>query len=187
MKLTFKFVSALFVSISMLICLIGCSDKPLNPTSTPQTAPLPTNSYTYGSTFKFSDFTITMGNSDEARLSVLLRNDSYYNGNLYFYIPVTITNNSNKPSKLNYYYVSFFCPDGSPEMQYKKEMGFKDDFSNMDNLEPGETKTVRMYVVYESNGDYIFSFKNTNENIVFKLAIDTNKMPKLPKSQTPQF
>lgn len=81
---------------------------------------------------------------------------SDYYGQSVVRIPVTITNLSNSPHSLNYYYYTLFGTSGveSPDVR----IYFDDDVSRGGDLLPGKSYVVYFHIIYDGDGIYTIVF-----------------------------
>lgn len=120
-------------------------------------------------TFTFGDFEISIGNNYSI---VQVENEySQYNGKDVIKLPVTLKNTSDRSTHLNMFYHTYYGPSG--KSLAKVAVLFSDDsLDYASDLEPGESYTKYMYILYDGDGKYRIEFNNYKEKKTVEFTIN---------------
>ena len=122
---------------------------------------------TYGDTFTFDGFEITISNNIE--WATVENQFAEENGMDVALVPVHIKNNSGETGMLNMFYYKFFGPSG---VELSSLAGYFEntlDFSG--ELRDGAETDSYFALLYEGDGDYYIEFDNYSDKLEVKLPI----------------
>lgn len=180
-----KKVQLVFLAAILTISMVGCSgpkpqvpeeesvDKPAvtqraKATSRPTPTPVPAaKELSFGDTFAFDGFTITLGT--EMEWDVLDNQFSDLDGADVMKLPIHLVNNSGETGSLNMFYIKKYGSKGttldSVGAYFDGEVNFAGD------MRSGAEMDTFMAILYDGDGDYYIEFDNYKEKIEVKLPV----------------
>lgn len=137
------------------------TQKP-TPTPEPQAKEL-----TFGDTFDFDGFTITLGTAVE--WDTVQNQFSDLDGADVIKLPIHIVNNSGETGSLNMFYIKKFGSKGTALESVGSYFDGEIDYAG--EMRPGAEMDSFMAILYDGDGDYYIEFDNYSENLEVKLPI----------------
>ena len=137
--------------------------------------------YVLGETFEFDGLEITIG--EEIGFG-RITNASWptLEGEYYFYLPVMLTNISDKSNRINMFDHTVFAPDGSSINIHDISSLFTDyDIAWEGYKQPGTTVDSLMHILYAGDGEYIIEFgiESAEITVRFELEFDFDVVPEI--------
>jgi len=105
-----------------------------------------------GSTFLFEDMEITIG--DTLGWAEIESGWSDRDGELVFYLPVTVTNRSGETRNF-FPWFELYGPSG---LELDRISFYFDDIAHMGGMRDGATQDGYMHILYEGDGEYVIVF-----------------------------
>ena len=125
---------------------------------------------TLGSTFKFDDLTITIG--DSYTWTEVDNAYSGYDHQPVAVVPISVTNNDSESHGLNMFYLRYFGSKGAElDSVWTYFMEDSDSVEMAGKLRPGASGTSYMYLLYDGDGDYYVEFDNMFDKVEVKIPI----------------
>jgi len=116
--------------------------------------------FSLGETFEFDGFEITI--ADDVAWGTISDEWSDHDGESYFFVPITATNNGDETNSLGWNF-SIFNPSGatSEDITFDIEV---EDFSRTGDIRAGGTITGYIHFLFEGDGDYTIEFDSWESN-----------------------
>lgn len=174
MKKLLIFLTSVLLAMSLTACG-GNEKEPTDSGNQQQTAsnePTPTpepeeKELSYGDTFTFDGFEITI--SDSIEWGVVENRFSDHNGSDVALVPVHVKNNSGETGKINMFNIKYFGSQGTELDVVSAYFDNCIDFAG--DLRDGAEYDTYLTLLYDGDGDYYVVFENFTESVEAKLPI----------------